>query len=322
MKRTVVNVNVAKAEINRLVKEGFIIYLTGRSGSGKDYVANAMMSKPDSWCFMDRYGKQQDQKWVVNIPDDVVKKSKVFVGLADNVENVMEQILTVSGGKLAVVYVMPSPEIFREANAAKAKDARDTPAAWVEGWLAKSKASDGSTRKELISKMELVLSKITESFKKMFPDANVSKDLVFLELKNDKKSGPITNGWHKSPGRVTQEDGEAHKKGFAYFNHPKRLDESAKDLAMNTIDAANARVVIGVDGTTEKEALLFIDIIKRQAIPSVLSVDIVEGEYKGKLFDNSKDPNMLAIRRIQPGFKSGLCLIKRDAAWAKDLLNS
>lgn len=192
----------AKEELGSLVNKGYKIYLTGRSGSGKDFIAAKLMNNPKNWCFIDKYGKQDGDKWIVNIPSEVASKCVAFVGIGDRMDDIMKQISEASKGKLAVVWIMPSPEIYRAAAAAKAKDATDVPKSWIQGWLSNSKLSDGKVRKELLKKRADSVAKIKSSFMSVYPEAGPD-DLLFFTLVNNVLEGEIKNGWHGSTKRVT-----------------------------------------------------------------------------------------------------------------------
>lgn len=185
----------AKAELNQLVNSGYVVFITGRSGSGKDFVSSKLMSNPERWCLLDHYGKRNGDAWVVNIPADKLAQSVVFVGIADHMPHLVKQISERSKGKLATVWIMPSPEIYRTACAAKAASAKDVPESWVKSWLSNSKLSDSRIRKELLKKRSDMIAKVRATFKTTYPKSTPD-DCLFFSLANDEVEGSISSGWY------------------------------------------------------------------------------------------------------------------------------
>lgn len=175
----------ANSAMAQSVKEGALVLITGTSGVGKGYVAAKVMKVRAKWISLDDYGVEEGKKWIVKIPDDVLRKGKAFFGCSDNMSAVAQQLREVTD-MLHVFFVHPTPELFRATQAAKAKDADHLPSEWKKGWSDKSKFSDGKVKAFLAAKEKQLLSHITTGF----VDGTVKVFYIF----NDGEPSEVVHG--------------------------------------------------------------------------------------------------------------------------------
>jgi len=158
--------------------------ITGVSGSGKSFLlANAKL--PKDTLDLDTIGSKSNGKWLANT--ERIGEADVAVGWCDNLREVANTILDQyeDGVKLNLYWISPSPDIFRAANAAKAKDS-SSESIWKKDWLAKSKYSDAQVKKFDDAKLSMIV-------KMLDPD-----HLVII--RNVDAKSPIIKGWHESSG--------------------------------------------------------------------------------------------------------------------------
>jgi len=128
------------------VKRGDKVWITGRSASGKSHLASSLIKEGVRVLRLDTLGKQGEvdgkKRWIVNIPPSEAKTTQAFEGQSDNLSRVAKAIIEGLADKqrLTVFIVLPGVELFREANAAKARDAKPSdPDSWKASWAEKSK---------------------------------------------------------------------------------------------------------------------------------------------------------------------------------------
>lgn len=157
--------------------------ITGVSGSGKDwFLDNAKLPPNLKVVRLDEFGAKQNESWIVDVAK--IPDADVAIGWSDNLGEVAKTLRDayVSGERLTMLWIQPSPDIFRAASAAKAKDATGDVGSWKKTWDAKSKWSDSKVEKYLSAKLELVTAKVN-------PD-----ELVIV--KNSDAKSEIVDGWH------------------------------------------------------------------------------------------------------------------------------
>lgn len=182
MERREVKVSEFVKEIAKISNTSNVI-MTGVSGSGKDWL-NAKLAKP---LFpLDSIGAKKNDKWVIDpskIPDSA---NGSVMGWSDNLGEVADSIREEWEGDLVLVWIQPSAEIFKLAQAAKAKDATEKDSSWKKDWAAKAKWSAAKVKTYLDGKLKLVTAKVR-------PD-----QLIIVE--NSSREGAITVGWHQTKG--------------------------------------------------------------------------------------------------------------------------
>jgi hypothetical protein len=100
--------------------------ITGVSGSGKSLLhANADWNGVKVVA-LDPLGAKVEGKWLVDVAK-IPPDTDIVVGWCDNLAEVAKTLRSFfgEGEPLSLYWLVPSPDIFRAANAAKAKDAPD-----------------------------------------------------------------------------------------------------------------------------------------------------------------------------------------------------
>jgi hypothetical protein len=212
--KNILSASDAKSEVDTLVKRGYTVLISGEPGSGKDYISAKWMKNQANWCYLDSLGKDEEDRWIVKIPDAVAKTASIFVGICDNMEDVTTEIMKYCEGKFLLIYVMPDPVLFREANAAKAAESlqggRPTR---ISSFFAKNGAMTNSQASKYLAKgYEHFAKKMGSLFAKLFPTGDgkppVSFEIIVVE---NKKEGAIQGGWHKKPDTSDQKNAKDSK---------------------------------------------------------------------------------------------------------------
>jgi ABC-type Fe3+/spermidine/putrescine transport system ATPase subunit len=198
---TISTVNVGELANAMLadVKSGHIVFLTGPSGSGKDYIAAKVMKNPKLWVYLDQFGVKSGTKWEVKLTPEAAK-AKVFVGHCSNFEEVVKTVLKAQPtAKVAVYLVDPSPELLRQSTAAKAKDSKGKNPEWVAGWLRTSKLSDAKAAAYIKDRTNQIVLHLKNALK--------GTETKFVQVPNPLER-EVKSGWHK-PVNPANDEGTA-----------------------------------------------------------------------------------------------------------------
>jgi hypothetical protein len=188
-----------REELNTHVKAGFICFITGPSGSGKDFIAAKAMKNKDAWCFLDQFGESSTGKWIVSLPASAAK-AKVFVGQSDNFRDVVDVALTLTkAAKAALFVVKPDYPLWVAINRMKAVDYKGDHEEWRKGWLAKSKQTPREYEKYFAKKLTSFISNFQRA------GGDIQREVFVVE---NTLEGVVRNGWHvnKADAKDAAED--------------------------------------------------------------------------------------------------------------------
>lgn len=188
MLKTIETSSFVKEAVDR-VKRGDKVWITGRSASGKSHLAAALQKDGVSVVALDKFGKKDvvadKTRWVVSLPQDLVKTAQAFEGQADNLKAVAKAIISGLAEKqrLTVFIVLPGIELFRSANEAKGKEATSRGASvWGPSWLAKAKWNASQIKAFNKESVENVIISVGAAMGELFDDT-VMSDLSELTVK-------------------------------------------------------------------------------------------------------------------------------------------
>jgi len=168
------------------IKKGTSFIMSGKSGSGKDRINDLL----GNFFFpLDSIGKRQGTKWVTDL--DALHKSRgQVVGTSDNLEEVAIRMAEIWERPIIFIWIIPAPEIYRQANAAKALSATDVPKEWINEWLANSKKSDSTIYNSGIRSRTHIIKLMANHI------------VEFWQVANNRIDAPITKGWHQANTKV------------------------------------------------------------------------------------------------------------------------
>lgn len=184
-----------KEALLAFAKNGGKCLITGEPGSGKDFVAKHAMGNRKVWCFLDDYGEDREGRWMVNIPDEIKREALIYVGIADNLYDILPTLVLPSA-KLKVFFVNPDPSVFKRANLLKSETKKDVPDSWRKYWLAKSKFSDTAVVRYMRNELKNLVNRMTAiAAKNKF-------DIDFVEIANSRQGDPKA-GWDQDTDQST-----------------------------------------------------------------------------------------------------------------------
>lgn len=191
-----------------VAKAGGKILITGEPGAGKNFISAKLMRTPKNWCFLDQLGKLVGKDWIVKLSDDILNTKVVFTGTCTNMDEVVQQIIASSHGTFLVLYINPTPELWKMTQAAKARDLEGDSAGvdhMRSMFAANAKLSIGAIKKRLAAKERLYYEKASAAFDAEFGTLD---GFYFLTIENKLEEGakPI-KGWHEqTEARIERED--------------------------------------------------------------------------------------------------------------------
>lgn len=129
-----------------------LVFMTGESGVGKTYLADALALKTKSMFLdLDSFGSQVDvdgrERWIVDTDAmyqylDNHPEVGIVCGTSDNLADVFKAL----GPKwfLSIYYVQAAPDLFRKIQAKKRDEAirNRLPEDWIRGWANKARMTD------------------------------------------------------------------------------------------------------------------------------------------------------------------------------------
>lgn len=165
--------------------------VSGMPGSGKDYIADKILSKSGVVISLDEIGSIINGKWIVDIkllkeisPD---KGGLYYVGMCDNIREVYVTLCQLYPNVTpALIWIRPRPDLFRRANLLK-KDLAPAGvlASWKKLWEKRSKLSDHAIEKLDENEMNFMISRLGLESAFVFENTSVSS------------LSDITSGWHR-----------------------------------------------------------------------------------------------------------------------------
>jgi hypothetical protein len=177
-----------------------LVWLTGHSGTGKSklyadlghaFAKRLGPSQPVKGIKLDSIGRkgngEQKGKWIVDpnaILDALGREERgVFIveGVSDNSISVAKALSSL--GTVRLLITMPDPALYKEMQGLKARDAKDVPESWTNGWLSNAKLSVGAVEKHLAEKNASLIRTIG-----MKPYGVVSISAI----------GKPSRGWHEA----------------------------------------------------------------------------------------------------------------------------
>lgn len=170
--------------LGRIAKIGPTI-ITGVSGSGKDYIVHYL--KDDNIQALDKIGVKVNNRWITDLTKiDLTPRQLVVFGWSDNLTEVASALMAEysEDAVFTLVWIQPTPELFRLANGAKAIEAAEDNSDWASDWLAKSKWSDEKVASYTRSKLELLIKKI-------------KPDQTFIYINGLQHGQKVEHGWHR-----------------------------------------------------------------------------------------------------------------------------
>lgn len=170
--------------------------ITGVSGSGKSFTAANAKCDGVKVLDLDTISIASNGKWLADVAK-IPKDTDVIIGWSDNLGEVAKTLRSFyeDGEHLTMYWIQPSPQIFRDAQAAKAKDVKGEMSEWKQDWTAKARWTDDKIRKYLESKKNLMIAKI--------------KPEELIIVANTDARSPITKGWHERVAKTREESKNA-----------------------------------------------------------------------------------------------------------------
>lgn len=187
----VANISELKKITTDHVKES-VLFITGFSGGGKNWLAHKLMTNPKLWLFLDELGKETNGKWEIDLKSVKDYSDRLaVVGSSDNFKNVVKTFLDSAGERVKIVKVVvpiPEPALFRAICAAKAADYRGEHESWRKYWLDLSKMTDAKTVKHINEKVSRTLKDFV---------GNVGGRELLLYTFPHSREGDVKRGWHE-----------------------------------------------------------------------------------------------------------------------------
>jgi hypothetical protein len=142
-------------KINKAASGKGLVFIVGNASSGKSYIVGQFKMPATVATSLDDFADVVDGRWICDaksLPD-----TPIYYGTCDNLISTMRSITKsrIAGAANApivvlIVIIFPDPELFREANAAKAKDHIDgLPSEWVTTWANRAKMSVEKSAKQI-----------------------------------------------------------------------------------------------------------------------------------------------------------------------------
>lgn len=165
--------------------------VSGMPGSGKDYVADKILSKFGTIFRLDDLGYEKDGLFLV----DTTKLREIaqgkggiyYVGISDNLREVFTTLCDIYPNVTPkLLWISPRPDLFRRANLLKKQLApAGVLASWKKIWEKRSKMSDAAIEKLGSSEIEFFASRVGLQEVFVFRNENVTS------------VSDITEGWHR-----------------------------------------------------------------------------------------------------------------------------